>query len=687
MKSRSPSSFLFKLLILAKLILYPFIKVVSWLLKSTKTTQFTQHYFIQTKEQLNNLSDFSKRFLIAMAVGIVSSGLLSQMDKITYVHDIKESIFDTTLQVFTEYSDKKGVFDSEPVLLVIDEESEQNSEWLQDPDKQAVVNILQLVDKAYQLGSRHVFIDFTFEVDEKNLAAVQSFIDKYKDNPQPLHLYVATSTMVDPCLPNEEYFTSISDNIWLHYPLQSGNLYIHPVSPTYYQSTDGVVRYWKLFNAFQWHASDKLNASQGISDNIPTAHTASNDVIDANSRWVFLPSPQLAYHVVKSIEAGPAHQIAPTLAKLPWLHSFDTVSSSNSNLTTTARKDFINNTYEQLITLSDDNKLKSFCQLDTTQPCIAPTYLAKDITSIPKGYEAYNQHDFQNHLANPTSEQCNITIDYFVNNFVVKKDSDIVDNRIIYSMKSWQEDILSRHEKKYQLTTPLMMLQSEYEQGAWQDSPVAIGAAYASAKDNFRTPIGDMPGVLVNLNALVSFDQFGSISEMTLWQRIVFNGLIIVMAALIFAKFSPKWATFINIGLVIICIVLFYHWMFSQGVWLEFGLPLLAINIAQYVFEYVEHRNQKRQKIRQEYEKNKLVEHNQNLKQQWLQETQQKLALQEQNLDIEKRLLNAQQQLNTVEDKYQQERESHQMTEKKLLETQRILEEMVKNSPWDKVDH
>jgi len=112
---------------------------------------------------------------------------------------------------------------------------------------------------------------------------------------------------------------------------------------------------------------------------------------------------------------------------------------------------------------------------------------------------------------------------------------------------------------------------------------VVIGVSRTESYDLRRTPIGEMPGALVMLNSIDSMLRFGLLRSPSLWIMIPLMGMLIVLVAFVYARWDSVVGTLIaTIGGVFVFWVLSY-WFFKYGIWLNFALPVIGIQIHRIV--------------------------------------------------------------------------------------------------------
>lgn len=536
-----------------------------------KITKTLFHYFPILRVWLHwfsKLSKFKQNFSIAFIIGMVSYCCLLTLQQVPIITDTKNAIFDNTLFFFTDIVDKKTLTEK-PVLIALDEESMDDTSWKDEASEVlAFRDILQLASYAFNKNSQHVFVDLS-TTEKNNLSVLKEFIQKHKYSAKPLHLYVVVPTKRNTCLQTVEREVFVIPTILDKVPLINGNLYIHPVLPNYFEDSDKVVRTWNLFSVYKYH---HINKNQSISD--------SKDAKKTQDIWTFLPSPQLAYHSVKELEENNKANL-DNLKQLPWLQSFQ--YTKHNNIQHTSKSEYANDSFHTLGKLTESDTIKRFCANKTT--CIQPAF-------VKRGNQLKDTklHDnLLKHIMHKGSVKCNQAIDNFVQKYRSSGlRQDTMNNRIIYLMRSW-DDGRSSYDQHYDIFTPLQLKDPNQKirlEASWQNRLVAIGTEYGVSNDiDYLTPIGNMSGVMINLNAMVSLNQFGPIGLLPAWQKFLLNVVIIFLAAWIFATFRAAMATFIIFSCFVLFILVFYQWMFKNGVWIEFGLPLVVINIAEFFLQ------------------------------------------------------------------------------------------------------
>jgi len=140
------------------------------------------------------------------------------------------------------------------------------------------------------------------------------------------------------------------------------------------------------------------------------------------------------------------------------------------------------------------------------------------------------------------------------------------------------------------------------EAGTFKDKIVVIGSSYSDGGELHSTPLGTMPGGLVIINAIHSLLQYGAMKPSLVWYKGLAILFIIVVSILV-TFFNPSFWVILFSGIGIILLALISSFLFVEGVWINFALPLLAILIPQIVIRFneiakdVESRQQKSTKL------------------------------------------------------------------------------------------
>lgn len=111
------------------------------------------------------------------------------------------------------------------------------------------------------------------------------------------------------------------------------------------------------------------------------------------------------------------------------------------------------------------------------------------------------------------------------------------------------------------------------------NSIVVIGGSHRDGGDTHLTPLGDMPGSLIIINAIHSLLQYQKIEQLPNWVNFLLMATFIVIMSLLFAWLKSFWGMIISGALIIVFILPLSLFLFKYGVWLDFALPLIVVQV------------------------------------------------------------------------------------------------------------
>lgn len=115
---------------------------------------------------------------------------------------------------------------------------------------------------------------------------------------------------------------------------------------------------------------------------------------------------------------------------------------------------------------------------------------------------------------------------------------------------------------------------------------VVIGASFDDSRDAYATPLGHMPGSMVIINAVDTFLRFGAVKRPPLWLRLLIMAFLVTVMSVCFWI----WKSFLGMlvsGLVIILSLLpLSFWFYADGYWLDFAVPLVAVQVYKVADEF-----------------------------------------------------------------------------------------------------
>lgn len=180
---------------------------------------------------------------------------------------------------------------------------------------------------------------------------------------------------------------------------------------------------------------------------------------------------------------------------------------------------------------------------------------------------------------------------------------DRLGRRILYSIP-WQAEgssgmtiptVRTTEDQKRLLLTRISALKVRNKQRLpdLQGRVVFIGGSFRDSRDIYPSPLGEMPGVLILINSLNSLLQqkahgphFSII--------IILEIFLIVLLTIAFSVWDSFWGMIVANLTIIVFLVPVSVWLFGYGLWLDFALPLAAIQIHQLAADYNEGREKRR---------------------------------------------------------------------------------------------
>jgi hypothetical protein len=117
---------------------------------------------------------------------------------------------------------------------------------------------------------------------------------------------------------------------------------------------------------------------------------------------------------------------------------------------------------------------------------------------------------------------------------------------------------------------------------------VIIGASNSDSRDIYSTPINAMPGSMIIVNAFLSFFQNGEVEEPPLWVNFITEVLLIVIVAFVFSHLNGFFAKIVASLITLLLILPVSFFLFRSGLWLDFAIPLAAVEFHAMVGEMEE---------------------------------------------------------------------------------------------------
>jgi CHASE2 domain-containing sensor protein len=114
-----------------------------------------------------------------------------------------------------------------------------------------------------------------------------------------------------------------------------------------------------------------------------------------------------------------------------------------------------------------------------------------------------------------------------------------------------------------------------------KNSVVVIGGSHYEGHDIHQTPLGEMPGALVLINAMHSLLQYGDIKALPNWSKQLIIAILILVMVIIFLGVDSFWkGQVLNLLLVFLLLPISIA-LFRYGYWLNFATPLIFVQLYQ----------------------------------------------------------------------------------------------------------
>lgn len=164
-------------------------------------------------------------------------------------------------------------------------------------------------------------------------------------------------------------------------------------------------------------------------------------------------------------------------------------------------------------------------------------------------------------------------------------DNSPIGRRIVFDMPGLTR--IPSWERSNGTTAPLLVRIPAIDLLGASDSPIGpvtgrialLGASHFDAGDMHKTPVGWMPGTLVVANTIHSLVRYGETRSVPMWVKLLIEAALIVLMAVIFQRFRSFWGMVASAVSVLVVLMPLSLWLFNYGVWLDFALPLIAVQL------------------------------------------------------------------------------------------------------------
>jgi hypothetical protein len=126
----------------------------------------------------------------------------------------------------------------------------------------------------------------------------------------------------------------------------------------------------------------------------------------------------------------------------------------------------------------------------------------------------------------------------------------------------------------------------------FENNIVIIGSSALRARDSYLTPLDEMSGAMIIINAIHSLLEYEVIKPMPLWARVLWMVILIFVMSWLFTVFDSFIGMILLGGLIIVVILPVAIALFRYGVWLDFALPLLMVQVYEMAADFEKWRKQ-----------------------------------------------------------------------------------------------
>lgn len=108
---------------------------------------------------------------------------------------------------------------------------------------------------------------------------------------------------------------------------------------------------------------------------------------------------------------------------------------------------------------------------------------------------------------------------------------------------------------------------------------IIIGGSHWDGGDVHATPLGYLPGSLVVVNAVHSLTTEGLITKPALWLTLLIQAMLLIAMSYTFTRLGSGYGKLLCTLFVCIVIVPVSFFIFKEGIWLDFVVPLFVVTM------------------------------------------------------------------------------------------------------------
>jgi len=503
-------------------------------------------------------SQFRRHFVQNLLIGIVIEVLVVLCGHwhVGVVTDTQNALLDSLMKLS---SDTLSGDPKHPTQLFIDvdEQTYRSPLWGGgEPSALPLDKIADLIKEALANGARYVLIDFAIDGarDERQDNFISRLEAILKQYPNSHLLFVRTLRQpLETSTVRAVRFSALDKLIEKH----ADN--VHAVAPNFLRSSDHVLRHWRLWESACYPA--------------PERH--------GEGHWVIVPSPQL---MITSLENN---------LPLPWPMVGQPAAEALPCAVDGAEPD--------LLARTQSARMADWLAGRWVWENLGTCYLQ----------DSFKADSCGKHGSPPAPEA--------QNEVTAKLEGETLANRILFRQSDWVrkhteavrqgEALTIRKYPPYFDRLPAMnvlagppdgpaavalgKLKNAAEHGSL--TIAVIGASYEDSRDTHLTPLGEMPGSLVLVNAIDTMQTIVILQSPNPWFKFTIVVLILVGISTAFALLTALWAAVLMFALVVLTIGPLSFWLLKQGIWLDFGAPIIGIYLHREWEDLLERRSRKSQ--------------------------------------------------------------------------------------------
>ena len=125
----------------------------------------------------------------------------------------------------------------------------------------------------------------------------------------------------------------------------------------------------------------------------------------------------------------------------------------------------------------------------------------------------------------------------------------------------------------------------------FEDRIVIIGGTFRETRDWHTTPAGEMPGVMVIVNAIDSLGNHGQFHSPGILLKLLLAAVSVLVISVSFALFDNLFAKVICLVLIMVIAQPVAFWLFPDGAWLNVALPAMVMGLSEIAYDFQELRN------------------------------------------------------------------------------------------------